>query len=234
MQLFEIKWTFPNNPIIDGLHKWGLPGIECSECGDTGGTIGCEYPNVNLPVLVDPKPYLKGWPVSPERLEELRQPIRPLLARHLPLFPGTQFGTIVGKARAKVGDFAWQKTMTPLIREGAYHKLRERGIQIMGVPAELKYRGKQPQKLLVLQVEPRARWDESCLVDERYCSTCGSYLGMVKKPLTVKGSSVPKDADLFRVIWHTMRVISTERFKEVVTEMQLTDIAFEEIPVSDR
>jgi uncharacterized double-CXXCG motif protein len=232
LKLFRINWEFGNNPIIDGLHKWSLPGVKCSICGRIGGTIGCEYPAVDLSILKDTSAYGRRSPVSEREMETLRGPLRPLLPANIPLLPGTQLGPIVGKALAKVGDFAWQKAVTPLICREAFEKLRGYGIQIGGVPAEVKSRTKAQPDLLVLHIEPRAQWDESCLIDSHYCEACGIYKGSFTKPLIVKGSSVPKNADLFRVVWHTMRVIATERFKNAVTEFKLTDITFEEVTVS--
>ena len=201
-------------------------------CGQVGGTVGCEYPAVDLSVLGDTKPYEKRGAVPPERFEELPRPLRTLLGPHLPVLPGTQFGTIAGVAVAKVGDFAWQKPMTPLICREAYNELLSRGIQISGVTSEVRSRTKIQKELVVLQVEPRARWDESSFIEAHNCIACGRYLGKIKS-LVIKESSVPKDADLFRISWHTMRVLCTEAFKNTVNELHLTDIAFKEIPVSE-
>lgn len=235
MKIYKIKCTFGNNPIVAGLFKRRLPGTECSVCGMIGGYAGCEYPIVDLSSLKNITPCLEAWAAPQEKLEEFRSQVRQLVPAHLPLPPGTRFGPVVGEVLVKTGDFASQKPMmTPLISREAYDRLRDRGIRITGVPAELTYRTKLRKELLVLHVEQRARWDESNILERRFCNGCKTLWEKLHcPPSRVKRSSVPVDADLFRVDWQTMVVHCTERFKRVVIELMLTDIMFEEVPLSD-
>src|SRR5437016_6119391 len=82
MKLFEIGPDddgWPHDYRFDAVHRWGLPGIECPVCKNTWGGVGPSYPKLNLPTHLDSKPYEDVSPVTPERFEALKKPLRELL-----------------------------------------------------------------------------------------------------------------------------------------------------------
>src|SRR6266446_5331030 len=103
MTLYEIRpddegWGRRNNYLINASHKWKLPGVSCSVCKSTWGIAGEAYPAIDLSALPNQEFYKDCSPISLERLEELRRPIRSLAGADISFSPGTEFGPLVGKA----------------------------------------------------------------------------------------------------------------------------------------
>ena len=245
MKLFRIVWAFPNNPIIAGQLKWGLPGIDnCPSCHITGGSIGVEYPAIDISSISNLKPYLNAWAVPLKRLEELREAIRKFFPPELPLPPGAEFGTITGRALAKPGDFAWARMWTPLISESARKSLEAEIGPIKAVPAELKFRGKFSATYYALHIAQYARLHDSCVANRESCPTCGNYKTFLIGPLTrnpvelgkqmkIDGTSIPAGSHIFRIREFKTFIIVTEAFKNAVTRLGLSDIAFIEMNVTE-
>ena len=42
LHLFKVRSDYASaeNGILDGMNKWGLPGVTCPRCGETWGTVG--------------------------------------------------------------------------------------------------------------------------------------------------------------------------------------------------
>src|SRR5207244_6717519 len=113
------------------------------ECGFVGGRTGSEYPAFSLPDGVDPAPYLERWPVTPERLKELQEPLLRTWGEHVRLWPGTDFGPISGKAQGKCGDVAWA-LCSMLFSASAVERLRQAGVPgLTLVPAQITWRSKK-------------------------------------------------------------------------------------------
>lgn len=250
MRLFEIRPDpdYPHNYYLNASHRWGLPGVKCDVCGwRGGGRVGLAYPKLTLPAGLDPKPYLKRWPVSPARLQELIAPLRPLLDPSLPIEDGTEFGPVCGTGYGKFGDFTWLNSWTPFISPEALEKLRACGIGNLSTqPAEIKLRGKRQFEHLELCLEPRVKLDPaySATAGLERCGVCGKFLPQPPPPTreegvrqvcerpVVLGDSFPKGLHLVRVLEWPAKILATEQFVNCVRELKLTDITFEEVQVT--
>lgn len=239
MHLFHIErdkanWGKLFKYDIHAAHKWGLPGVNCSVCGSTWGMTGVEYPAVDLSFLPAADRYLNRWPVSPEELDDLRRPIIPLLPSKTILPPGTDFGPLVGKAWGKFGDFAWLTPWTMLMRCDIYEALVSAGVRlpVVGMDPELKFRSKSFPDLVEPQIEPLANLVPSSFIlpDSPACTACGRHSRELER-MIVDGASVPSQVDLFRPREHPTYILSTERFKEAVQDLNMTDILFIEVDV---
>jgi hypothetical protein len=184
-----------------------------------------------------------------EKLEALRKPIKKFFPNDVQLLPGIEFGTIVGRALAKTGDFAWARKWTPLISETALRALESKLGEIKAVPAEIKFRGKFNAQYFALHVEARAKIHESCIVQTgEVCSACGRRIGreftwsektdarriteQLKKCLEqmkIDRGSIPNDVHIFRIMEFGTFIIVTEEFKNAITSLALSDIQFSKI-----
>ena len=108
-----VKWSFNSNPTVQARHEWGLPGVNCDLCRSTWGSVGDEYPLIDLSPLPDATPYQSKKPVSNAEFTRLRTGIFELIGKEIPLPPGSDFGTLVGRRVRKIGDFAWARFAPP-------------------------------------------------------------------------------------------------------------------------
>src|SRR5688572_5747001 len=130
--LLEVRpdYATADSGMVDGMNKWGLPGVTCPRCGSTWGTVGLAYPAVDLSELSNEQIYRKGRAVSLEQFVELRRPILPLMPDGSVPEPGTRFGPLIGRARGVFTDFVWLNPWAPLIQIRALDRLREAGVAL--------------------------------------------------------------------------------------------------------
>lgn len=234
MRLFNVspdQGEWENRNYIEAVHKWKLPGVKCTICGDTWSTTGLAYPSVDLSVLQNAERYTNSWPVSLSEFDELRQPILPLMPDGSIPPPGTQFGPLLGKAEGTFGDFAWVNPWTILIRKEAYDSLMSAGVSMpKGIRPILLFTKANPVDLLELEIEPHAVMAQSSLsgYEFEYCSGCGRVRDSLPERIKIEGNSIPRQADLFRIRNFSTAIIATEKFLNTVKEFGLSDITFRE------
>jgi len=138
-------------------HKWSLPGIICPQCGQTWAWTGFIYPVIDLTGTTVDTLLVKARPAHFEEFEALQAELRQYVPDHLPTPPGTTFGPLLGKAKGKIGDFAWPDPWTMLMRREAYSPLLEKSVRMPKYSiAQLNF-GKSPSvELLEPQIEPGA------------------------------------------------------------------------------
>jgi len=241
MRLFEVRpdenW-FARGKLL-ASRGWSLPGVSCPTCGWKGGAVGLAYPCLRLPSGLDAKLYESGWPVTPERLRALAQPLRALVPTNLPTQAGMEFGPLVGEGSGRFADMVWIGSWTLLISRSALQRLESVATgRLRTVPAEIRLQSGKPFEHLEIQIEAHAQLAPSCLVDPRAepCSTCG--IRMVElldedfggKP-RVKGCSIPDDQMLVQIRDLEEHIIATEPFVEAVRSLEFSNIIFDEIDV---
>jgi uncharacterized double-CXXCG motif protein len=220
---------------IEATHRWALPGVWCPVCGATWSVVGVAYPTVDLASLPSTQGYLDPGPVSPEQLDDLRQPLVRLLPADAMLPPGTEFGPLMGMAQGSFGDFAWPNPWTVLARLETIAWLERIGIRgLTPAPHMLTFPPGEVTPLVELQIEPRVRLAKSAF--ERPpsppCPGCGRIGGTIDLAhLAVEANSMPADVDLFRAVNGPTIVLATERFASAVQKARLTDIRFSRISV---
>jgi uncharacterized double-CXXCG motif protein len=163
----------------------------------------------------------------------LKNQVRPLVPEHLPLLPGTVLGPSNGEAHGACGDFAWCGPWTCFITDKAYGALVDAGVQMpVGVPAELRWRGKARPPLLELSLEPRVPLTEDCFEFRgETCPACGYPNRKWNKRMQIRRSQVPGDLDVFRVSNHTTIILANERFRQAVIQLGLNSISFEQVEI---
>jgi uncharacterized double-CXXCG motif protein len=173
-----------------------------------------------------------------ERLNELRDRIRPLLPDNAYLPPGTDFGPFKGAGRGQVPDFAFSYPWSALLRSEALDKLQSFGVRgLVAAEAQVRFRGKNPPRLLELQFERFALLSASCLPrwDGIRCPKCDFPINWpgIKTPgqlrLIVERTSIPSDVDLFRCRNYSTIMLVTERFIEAAHEFKFTGATFTKV-----
>lgn len=222
---------------LNATHQWGLPGMQpCPVCGLGGATLGLEYPCVDLSSL--PAPELKKLsnpaPVPLEELERLRELVRPLAPRNAVLEPGTEFGPLTGTGSGTFGQLFMQADWSLCMRDEALEQLRGSGVRgLQAGPVDVRFRGKNPPRLVNMQLDVQGRFHSSCLTWTRKppCSRCGSSEvdGPMPDPIVLEGKTLPEDLGLFRLTDAPGIIIATEHFVEAATRLELDGAAFSEV-----
>jgi len=252
MIAYEVKSDedgWPHAYRIEARHKWGLPGVSCSRCGFVGGSVGLEFPTLSLPAGLDPGPYLQAWPVTPDRLLELRTPLLGAWGADVPLEAGLEFGPLMGKAFGKAGDVAWAGGTTMLLSGSVVERLKRIGVLTTAIaPVELKWRSKAVPDYFELQILPGLRLAPSYLTRwgvPRTCSVCGvegqpelpdraSRLAYAEweSELVLDASSLPVgEWDLLRIVGAEATIVANDRFQKAVLDLGVTNITFHEIRI---
>jgi len=235
LNLFRVRpdYASAGNGLVDGMHEWGLPGVDCTGCGSTWGVVGPAYPSVDLSTLSNEEVYRNSWPVSLEEFVERRRPILPLMPDASVPEPGTPFGPLIGKARGVFTDFVWLNPWAPLIQSRALDRLREAGVRTpIGVPPFLRFRGKNPPALLELQIEPHGKMAPAAVTNsEPSCLSCGRNPNSVPEHIVIDALSIPKDLDLFRAEDFPTVILATQKFVEAAEALKLRGIGFHQVAV---
>jgi uncharacterized double-CXXCG motif protein len=167
-------------------------------------------------------------PVEFHEFARLQESLIPILPDHLPPRPGTELGTLRGRARGTVGDFSWPQTWTICVSGAAVTKLQGVGVQLTAVPVDLSMSPGFETPLLEIEIWPLVRISNTSLKEPGVapCQVCGRIRDGYKEPLTVERDSVPLDVDLFRAMHWPSQILCTERFRDSVKELRLTGAEF--------
>ena len=212
-----------------------MPGVICPACGDTWAAVGEDYPAIDLAVLPNEREYRKPRAVAVAELDRLRRLLIPLLPHGVVPSPGAEFGSLIGKGRGQFGDFAWVHSWIPLIRREALSRLQAAESEdLIGVVPELTYQAKKyPPELLELHIAPHASLAPAAFsAVAPPCSVCDRVRSRIER-LVIARSSLPHDRYIFRLREVPRQILATDRFKEVVQQLGLTDVVFEEVEVTD-
>lgn len=222
---------------LDAAHRWGLPGMRpCPACGLGGAVLGLEYPCVDLSSL--PAPELKKLsnpaPVPLEELERLRELVRPLAPRNAVLEPGAELGPLTGTGSGTFGQLFMQEDWTLCMREEALERLRGAGIHgLQACPVEVRFRMKDPPRLVNVQLDVQGRFHPDCLSWTRKppCPRCGGSdaEGPMPDPVVLASETLLEGLDLFRLADAPGFIVATERFVETATRLNLDGGLFREV-----
>jgi uncharacterized double-CXXCG motif protein len=167
--------------------------------------------------------------------ERLREQVRPLVPAGVPLWPGTEFGLLVGTAKGEFGPLLMQNPWELLMRREALEQLQASGVRgLKGCRTELRFRQKNPPELLELELLPRGRFHPDCLPAERPapCEKCGRTGWKRPEEPILEAASLPEELDLFRLGDYTTMIMGSERFVEAVRRLgDEQDVLFRELPV---
>ncbi|KFE71129.1 double-CXXCG motif protein [Hyalangium minutum] len=237
MQFYWLKRV--ENPQCSGGydfgHQWGLPGVHCPMCNDTWASTGETYPSVDLSQLPaeEQRKYLPRVEENYEEFERLREQVRPLVPPGARLWPGTQFGPLIGRAQGEFGPLVLFYVWEPLMRREPMERLQAEGLKgLKGCRTALRFRKKNPPEFLEMELLLRGRLHPGCLPElTPPCPQCkGGSASWPEEPV-LDASTLPQDLDLFRLA-DFMRVIVTERFVEAVQRLSYAqDLAFQQLPV---
>jgi uncharacterized double-CXXCG motif protein len=218
---------------LDAEHRWGLPGVSrCPTCGMGGGTVGIQYPCVDLSSLPEREKFDKPWPVSVEEFVRLRELVRPLAPPNALLEPGTSFGPLEGTGSGYFGQLFMQNPWSLHVRREALERLREAGVRgLQGCPIAVRFRSRNAPELLALQLELHGQYHPDCLPKdlEPPCPACGYQRLMRPEPMILDATSLPADLDLFRLRQGWTNIIVTERLMDAVQRLELDGVVFQEL-----
>lgn len=221
------------NGDLSAAHKWGLPGVQCTDCGAVWSSSGHEYPCVDLTALPARREFEEARAEPFPEFARLRELVRPLAPPNAELPPGTRFGPLVGAASGEFGPFSWLGSGLLLMRRDVLERLQEQGVRgLLGCRTELRFRRKDPPELLELQFEHRGRLHPDCLPADLPppCAMCGRRgLKRPEQPI-LDATSLPTDLDLFRLGDFAPMLIGSQRFRDAVSRLALDGISFRELP----
>jgi uncharacterized double-CXXCG motif protein len=228
------NWGKIYNDDIIVRRAWCLPGVRCSECGNTWAMIGVDYPLVDLSFLpADILLSYKPRAVSVEEYIQLRNEVTPLVSKEQPLPPGTGFGPLSGKGVGKCGDFAWPNSWTLLVKRKTYLSLQSSNLRLSGVSVpQLKVKEKSECDLFEFQIEPRVNLAPASytIPEPRICPKCGRDDRKVVK-LVIDRNTIPSNLDMMRIVNYPTYIIVSERFRDTANQLNLSNICFDDVEV---
>lgn len=219
---------------FDDCHKWGLPGAHCPVCDASWASCAEAYPSVDLSNLAErakfEEPRLEE---DFEEFERLRDLIRPLVPRGVPLRPGTELGPLVGEASGVFGPVYMREPWMVIVQTTALARLQAEGLRgLNGYRTELRFQQNPPPDILELEIVSAGRLHSDCLPPGlTACQKCGR-LGFTRpnEPI-LDAASLPEDRDLFRLRNFATMIIGTERFADALDRLGLAEeVVFHELP----
>lgn len=218
---------------VNARHKWALPGVRCPECGASWAGAAVAYPGVSLASLPEHESFVKARPEPLEEFVRLRELVRPLVSPSAPLWPGTEFGPLMGTAIGSFGPFFFQNPWTLLVQQEVLERLQSEQVRgLNGCQTELRFRQKKVPALLELQVEPYGRLHPDCTPPRPPpCAKCGRDAFTFPEQPILDAASLPKHTDLFRLADFETMILGTERFVEAVQRLELGEVVFRELPL---
>jgi uncharacterized double-CXXCG motif protein len=213
----------------DASHRWGLPGVTCSTCGNTWSCGGQHYPTVNLHTFPNASRYADLSPVSPEELRTLADAVQPLLKRDdIVLLPGADFGPVHGEAKGKLPSVIYPNITNPCIDADSMKRLTKAGVRgLRGARAELS--NARPD-YVELELPPLVG---AVGVHPTPCARCGYSDICVPSQITLERPTIPANEDIFRGSELSTCVFVTERFVEAANQIPLTGVRFVEVALTD-
>jgi uncharacterized double-CXXCG motif protein len=216
-------------------HPWMLPGIRCPACHAVWGGVADAWPCVDLSGLKDAKTLGKAHLEEDyAEFERLQEQVRPLVPPGMPLWPGTQFGPLTGRARGHFGQLFMQYGYLLLIQREALEQLQARGLRgLTACPTALRFRQKSAPELWELQIEPHGMLHPECIPpDERTpCARCGRWGFTLPKERLLDRASLPEHLDLFRLIDASVVIVASERLVDAIHHLGLEEVAIRELPL---
>lgn len=233
MRIFEIRASKSSKTSwIDAAHRWGLPGVDCPDCGSIWGTVGLEYPTVDLSGLPEELEYREARSASLESYRSLKRTISDAFPNLPVLLPGAAFGPLTGRASGKrLEGFVWRAWWSICLEADALEKLRKTGLNLpQHVKADITYRN-EVQEVFELSLPL-----EGVLVNPVYdgiqlnhCTTCDRDSGTLPDAPLVDVSSISGTSDIFRIRNFTTIILVTEQFVEAVESQRITGAEFKQI-----
>lgn len=204
--------------IIDAVHSRMLPGVCCPVCSGWA-TTGVIYPSVDMSALNDlPRPETVRA-VTVKEYERLTSVIGPVLGAKRPLEPGTEFGPLRGKAKGNFGDFAWVNPWNPLIRESVWLELKEAGIILTGIRAELDFGKRVHEPLIEIEVLPTATLTKP--YESEACAHCRKQSVQKPEKISVVASSLNSSEPLQRIFELPTVILANERLAQFIQRRNL-------------
>ncbi|MGZ3458653.1 MAG: SitI6 family double-CXXCG motif immunity protein [Archangium sp.] len=222
--------------IVDGSHKWGLPGVDtCPACKSTWGDNSRTYPSVDLTPVASLADFEDPWAKPIEEYERMCELVRPFLPPGALLEPGTSLGPLVGRAQGRFGLLAAPLPWWLLVQREALEKLQAKGLRgLKGCPTQLRFRQRNHPELLELELLPAGRLHPDCLPPNRppHCPRCGRFDLTLPKVRLLDASTLPSHLDVFRLEDFSTVIVCTERFANACKRLGLDGVTFHPVPVS--
>jgi uncharacterized double-CXXCG motif protein len=234
MKVFQIKEDQFRNKVghIEATHKWGLPGVSCPVCNQIWSTVGVEYPSIDFTNFADEKLYRRARCEPLSEYQRLRDNIVQAFPQLKVLKPGTEFGSLVGKAVGnRLNGFVWRAWWTISLEADALKKLKDSNLSLpKTIKAELKFKQEEqevfefhlPLKGILLNGE----YDGTQL---KCCEGCGRDSASKPNEILIDYSSLPHDVDIFRVSNFTTIILVTEKFIKAVSDLGIKGALFNEV-----
>jgi uncharacterized double-CXXCG motif protein len=239
MKLFFIEWVLDINPSVEADHRWALPWVECPKCHVVPQGAWLAYPDILLSEFIDSNS-LRKYPsedkagdVSWEEFQRLAAPIRERLGSDFHVGPNTCFGPMKGKLLYRHGDFVWSASGQLLLPVQTAGRLLDAGISdLVLCPTEILDRKRNRVELHEIRVDICAELSERSYPKGKAgrCSVCQHRLHK-QSACRVSARIIDGSPNLFRIRDVSRWIVCTERFKETVERLGLSDIGFKEIQV---
>jgi hypothetical protein len=236
MKLYHVQQPKPFKYQFDGDYKWNLPALKCGTCRKFHGTfLGC--PNLDIAGKLEEKVYKSPRTVGRVQYDEFSKPLEDLRTSDMPpLLPGMGFGPFLGRVmHTEKRDFLWIAGRKIAIREDAFQRLAQTGINLENGPAiinDLKTRELRSDYKRILVTKPIKCMARETLefIEWNECPECGLYVARRPNRIFVKKASIPSGLPLF-AIEETESIVGNDEFAVAAKSLKLTNIDFEPVEI---
>lgn len=109
-----------------------------------------------------------------DQMQKLSARLAPLLGPERPFGPFTELGPYKAKGEGDFEDFNWADYYGPVfLRRSVFETVKTAGLDLNGLPGEIRYRRERLDPLIELQILPLTHIHPSRQV--RRCETCGYF-----------------------------------------------------------
>ena len=224
-------WGYSHPYVINASRECCIPGLICKNCNSTWAKTGIIYPTMNWSQFSLIMNSIKPDPISIDVYKSLINKIIKILEKEIVMFPGTQFGPLIGKAKGEMGDFTWLNPWTPLVKGSVLNKLRLEGIELYFEKARIQFPKKVKEAYFELEAHPRANVVLDDAQDSWQCPVCGRTTLKKPKFLMIARDSFDDSVSVQRCLEFPTILIVNERLADAVRNLKLTNVLIEEIAI---
>jgi len=230
------EWGIAHSYEINAKRDCCLPGVSCNVCNNTWATTGVIYPSISCESLTNIRSSLTPFPISTEIMIDLINMIHNITEdKKLVLLPGTDFGQLHGIAKGEMGDFTWVNPWTPLVRSSVFDLFLQRGLDLIGVEAKLRFNKYIEMSFVEIEARPVVKLHPLCLeasISAR-CFACGHQTIKTPEKIIIDRNTINDNMPIMRIYDLPTYIVVNEQMASLIYECKFSNVILKEICIEE-